>query len=396
MSTNKERLVVVVLSAEQLTFATFQTFPSDFKDKEELHTNLKKTNYVGELVKLIDAADVEYIWTEDSMDKKKADIKEKEVYEQFLEKGYIYLGTKFKEKTKPLIEGFTSHKSNEPESNQEKKFDNEIKSSYAVSDKLNETHQPDQTDMVTCIGYYSNKKICTTEDSPLVTNLIDSYWRSLSIPTIIIDSYWRNLTIPNNTYIIFEYDPSTEIAYNVRIYPNSLEIIKSENKVVVKGGTLQEGDYYLTNQGLILKGKTEIACLYGSKISLITEERAKHLMKSVALGAAGALATFGVGVVVGILHASKKYQLIEVRFSETEFFIAECRPDAYQQLLTATIADNPVIKQNDFLDSIKNGQEVDDIIKYFASVKKDKKIAKYAGWSILVIMLFIGIIGKGR
>lgn len=138
MNTNKERLVVVVLSSEQLTFATFQTLPSDFKDKEELHTNLKKTNYIGELMKLLDADDVEYIWTEESMDKKKADIKEKEVYEQFLEKGYIYLGTKFKEKTKPLVEGFTSHKSNKPESNQEKKSDNEIKSSYAVSNKLDE------------------------------------------------------------------------------------------------------------------------------------------------------------------------------------------------------------------------------------------------------------------
>lgn len=138
MNTNKERLVVVVLSSEQLTFATFQTLPSDFKDKEELHTNLKKTNYVGELVKLLDADDVEYIWTEESMDKKKADIKEKEVYEQFLEKGYIYLGTKFREKTKPLVEGFTSHKSNEPESNQEKKSDNEIKHTYAVSNKLDE------------------------------------------------------------------------------------------------------------------------------------------------------------------------------------------------------------------------------------------------------------------
>jgi hypothetical protein len=138
MNNNKERLVVVVLSSEQLTFATFQTLPSDFKDKEELHTNLKKTNYVGELVKLLDADDVEYIWTEESMDKKKADIKEKEVYEQFIEKGYIYLGTKFKEKTKPLIEGFTSHKSNEPESNQEKKSDNDIKHTYAVSNKLDE------------------------------------------------------------------------------------------------------------------------------------------------------------------------------------------------------------------------------------------------------------------
>jgi hypothetical protein len=139
MSTNKERLVVVVLSAEQLTFATFQTFPSDFKDKEELHTNLKKTNYVGELVKLIDAADVEYIWTEDSMDKKKADIKEKEVYEQFLEKGYIYLGTKFKEKTKPLIEGFTSHKSTQSESYLDKKPDIDIKYAYVASTKLDET-----------------------------------------------------------------------------------------------------------------------------------------------------------------------------------------------------------------------------------------------------------------
>jgi hypothetical protein len=138
MSTNKERLVVVVLSSEQLTFATFQTFPSDFKDKEELHINLKKTNYVGELVKLIDAADVEYIWTEDSMDKSKADIKEKEVYEQFLEKGYIYLGTKFKEKTKPLIEGFTSHKSDKLESIQDKKSDNEIKYTYEVPNKLDE------------------------------------------------------------------------------------------------------------------------------------------------------------------------------------------------------------------------------------------------------------------
>jgi hypothetical protein len=136
MNTNKERLVVVVLSSEQLTFATFQTLPSDFKDKEELHTNLKKTNYIGELMKLLDADDVEYIWTEESMDKKKADIKEKEVYEQFLEKGYIYLGTKFKEKTKPLVEGFTSQKSTQSESYLDKKPDIDIKYAYVASTKL--------------------------------------------------------------------------------------------------------------------------------------------------------------------------------------------------------------------------------------------------------------------
>ena len=237
------------------------------------------------------------------------------------------------------------------------------------------TNPPNQSDRVTCVGYYSNKKICTTAQSPL--------------PTISINSYWRNLFIPNNTHVIFDYDPSIEIAYNVRIYPNHLVIEKEKNKVTVKGGTVPEGNYFLTNQGLILRGETESVCLYGAKISLITEERAKHLMKSVALGAVGALATFGVGLVVGALHASKKYQLIEVRLSEAEFFIAECRPDAYQQLLTAVVTGNQSIGQKDFLDSIKNGQKIDDISKYFLDVKRKETIAMLTFWVVIALVLFI-------
>jgi len=246
--------------------------------------------------------------------------------------------------------------------------------------KTRETIDTNETiDTVTCTGYYSNNKICTTDQTPL--------------PTISINSYWRYISIPNNTHVIFEYEPSTEIAYNVRIYPNTLEVEKEKNKITVKGGTVPEGDYCLTNQGLILRGEAESICLYGAKISLITEERAKHLMKSVALGAVGALATFGIGLVVGALHASKKYQLIEVRFSEAEFFIAECRPDAYQQLLTAVLTGNQVIGKKDFLDSIKNGQKVDDISKYFHSIKRKKDIEKYVIWAIVTVLIFASVLG---
>jgi len=261
------------------------------------------------------------------------------------------------------------------------KHDNEYSSKFcshcgeSIQHSSPSTNLSSQTDTVTCVGYYSNKKICTTAQSPL--------------PTISINSYWRNLFIPNNTHVIFDYDPSIEIAYNVRIYPNHLVIEKEKNKITIKGGPVPEGNYFLTNQGLILRGETASICLYGAKISLITEERAKHLMKSVALGAVGALATFGVGLVVGALHASKKYQLIEVRLSEVEFFIAECRPYAYQQLLTAVETGNQPIGQKDFLDSIKNGQKVDDISKYFLDVKRRETIAMFTVWGVIALVLFI-------
>jgi predicted HTH transcriptional regulator len=146
------------------------------------------------------------------------------------------------------------------------------------------TNLSNQTDTVTCLGYYSNKGICTTSTSPL--------------STISINSYWRSFSIPNNTHIIFDYEPIKKVAYNIRIYPAPVNQTK-KNKLEVKGGTVPTGDYYLTNKGLILRGETESVCLYGAKISLITEERAKHLITSVALGVVGTLATFGVGLVVG-------------------------------------------------------------------------------------------------
>jgi hypothetical protein len=110
VNTNNERLVVIAFSSKQLIFATFQKDSNGFKDKSELHSKLKKTSYTGELIKLIDADDIEFIWSETSMSKNKALIKEEEVYEQFIEKGYLYVGTRFKAKPKPLIDGFTSSK----------------------------------------------------------------------------------------------------------------------------------------------------------------------------------------------------------------------------------------------------------------------------------------------
>jgi hypothetical protein len=236
------------------------------------------------------------------------------------------------------------------------------------------TNLSNQTDTVTCLGYYSNKGICTTSTSPL--------------STISINSYWRSFSIPNNTHIIFDYEPIKKVAYNIRIYPAPVNQTK-KNKLEVKGGTVPTGDYYLTNKGLILRGETESVCLYGAKISLITEERAKHLITSVALGVVGTLATFGVGLVVGALHASKKYQLVEIRFSESEFLIVECRPSAYEQLLTAEVTGNKAIAQRDFLDSIKNGKNTNDIAKYFSSVQEKEKITMFASWAVIALVLLL-------
>lgn len=153
MNTNNERLVIIAFSSEQLIFATFQTGSNGFKDKSELHSKLKETSYTGELIKLIDADDIEFIWSEISMSKNKALIKEREVYEQFIEKGYLYIGTRFKAKPKPLIDGFTSNKPPQPDSVQQ------IEYAYTDKPKLD---QP--TDIAYLEGTVDSKNISDNYD----------------------------------------------------------------------------------------------------------------------------------------------------------------------------------------------------------------------------------------
>lgn len=183
---------------------------------------------------------------------------------------------------------------------------------------------------IPCKGMIKNGKVFSSTGIGAMSN-------------IKIKSYWKEMKVIGKKQILFDYDPINKEAFNIREYPVAKGI--SENyRIDIKGGDFKSGIYYIIGDGSGLRSEsTDFVGLYNAKISVVTAERAQQKLKSLAIGAVGSLATLGIGAVLGAMHASKKYNTIEVETESGKFFIAQCRPLAYQTLYSAIKSNQGVV-----------------------------------------------------
>ena len=173
----------------------------------------------------------------------------------------------------------------------------------------------------TYLGYMNaSKHLCDDKKRPL--NQFKSY------------SVKDGFSALAKTEVLFEVENYAVI--NLRSLPS---INYSSTTFDVKGGSVKPGQYTLSTDKSCLVNianpKQSWIALAGSSVEIITEERAKEKLKSAAYGAVGALATLGIGLVVGLLHASKKFYLVELISEDGNSIVLECRPNSYQELLLA-------------------------------------------------------------
>jgi hypothetical protein len=209
------------------------------------------------------------------------------------------------------------------------------------------------------------------------------------IQGIKLISFYKNLPMPYKSEILFEYEHLKNEAYNIRPLPLKVTSLKDIGSIEVKGGHYKEGKYSITGNGLALSNdKTEeLITLYGCKIETITQERARKKLKSLAVGAVGALATLGVGVVVGLMHASKKYILAEITLSDGNMVIAEMRPQAYEKILLTSKKEYPSITQEEFLKSIERDKDTKNIEDYFTGAKVTQNINMFITYAVVGLII---------
>lgn len=133
--------------------------------------------------------------------------------------------------------------------------------------------------------------------------------------------------------VLFEIDD--DVVINLRSLP---ALAPSFETFDVRGGDYPADDYSMSDDQICListKDRKVYVFLAGAKIEKITEERAQEKFKSVMIGSVGAIATLGVGLAVGVMHAAKKFYLLEVTLTNGKFLILKCRPKGYEQLLLA-------------------------------------------------------------
>jgi hypothetical protein len=227
---------------------------------------------------------------------------------------------------------------------------------------------------INCLGRYKNGYICSSGGAS-------------ELKQITINSYWKGIKPNNNENVLFSYSPKNKTATNVRAKPIFADPTQNY-RVEVKGGVIPTGRYIISTNNVSLQNKksSKIYSLYGSTINITTEERAREKLKSVVIGAVGAIATLGVGLVVGILHASKKFLLIEVTLSNGDFFIAECRPDVYQKMLLTTKYEME-ISQEDYIDSITAKSNTKNIEEFYDKAKNKELIFNVVGGLFLLLIL---------
>jgi len=233
------------------------------------------------------------------------------------------------------------------------------------------------SESVNCLGRYKNGYICSSGGAS-------------ELKQITINSFWKNIKPNNNDSVFFSYSPENKIATNVRAKPIFADPTQNY-RIEVKGGVIPTGRYIISTNNTSLQNKksTEVYSLYGSTINITTEERAREKLKSVVIGAVGAIATLGIGLVVGALHASKKFLLIEVTLSNGDFFIAECRPDVYQKMLLTTKY-KVEISQEEYIDSITAKNNTKNIEEFYKGAKNKELIFNVgAGLFLLIVLLAI-------
>lgn len=204
---------------------------------------------------------------------------------------------------------------------------------------------------------------------------------------IAIKSFWKGLPIKTDGLIYFDYNSVTKEAFNLRRAPTSSGI--SENhRIEVKGGNFKEGTYYIVADGAgLISNSEKLIGLYNAKMSTISVDRAQQKLKSFAIGAVGTIATLGIGAVLGAMHASKKYNTIEIETENGDFFIAQCRPQAYQTLYTAIKENTNVISNKEFLELHKNNKKHKKIESFFSAA--NAKEGSYSAISYVVLGLVI-------
>lgn len=240
---------------------------------------------------------------------------------------------------------------------------------------LTETEtETDKSDIVVCNGYIKDNSVLCSAG---LTTLKD----------IKIKSFWNNKPINSKCPIYFDYNPVTKEAYNVRkLFRYMLTGIGENNKIEVIGGNFKTGDYSIFADGAALKTiDDEFIGLYNAKISIVSVERAQNKLKSIAIGAVGSLATLGVGAVLGAMHASKKYNMIEVETEKGEFFIAKCRPQAYHTLYSAIKDNCNGVSNKEFEGMYKQKPQSKGIESFYREARSNSIILS------IIVYGFIGI-----
>ncbi|MDF0536010.1 hypothetical protein PY479_17240 [Shewanella sp. A32] len=152
--------------------------------------------------------------------------------------------------------------------------------------------------------------------------------------------------------VLFEIDDDDIV--NLRSVPEPAPSLETFD---IRGGDYPTGEYVMSEDGACListKGQKIYAFLAGAKVEKITEERAQEKLKSVMIGSVAAIATLGVGLAVGAMHAAKKFYLLEVTLVSGKFFIVKCRPKSYEKLLLSAHKSAPLDIDIDKLFNIEN------------------------------------------
>lgn len=206
----------------------------------------------------------------------------------------------------------------------------------------------------------------------------DSYFIN---ETIKAETTWKNSSIPDNSQVLFEFDPQTEIALNVRQIPT----YEYNFEVNVKAGNIVLGKYLLSDNGQVLRSSEgQLLPLLNSNLSVLTEERAKEKLKSFAIGGTLALFSLGVGAIAGIAHAAKKFLLVEVTTDGDEHFIVEMRPKHYELILTAKASFSEPVPSEEYRDSLiglEKAKTIPEVIKLIQRQKAESLINDTSSWN---------------
>lgn len=195
--------------------------------------------------------------------------------------------------------------------------------------------------------------------------------------------------VENNTEVLFEV--VDRCAVGLRSIPSYTNAKLNFDEFEVKGGDYPTGKYSILEKYSSLisnESPNNFIFIAGAKVEKITEERAQEKLKSVMYGSVAAIATLGVGVAIGLMHAAKKFYLLEITLTNGKFLIVQCRPSGYEKLILSSKV-KPLINANiDEIYDINNAIEPIEFKNNEIS-KLDLIITPKLRDSILSLIVFI-------
>ncbi|ACK48854.1 hypothetical protein Sbal223_4394 (plasmid) [Shewanella baltica OS223] len=222
--------------------------------------------------------------------------------------------------------------------------------------------------------------------------LCDSSGHNPLIPFSSISNL-NGAIVEKNTDVLFEVVDGC--AVGLRSIPSFTTAKLNFDSFEVKGGDYPTGEYSIIGEYASLMSANsprKFIFIAGAKVEKITEERALDKLKSVMYGSVAAIATLGVGVAVGLMHAAKKYYLLEITLPNGKFLIVQCRPAGYEKIILTAKKKSLIDGDIDEVFDIENAIEPQKF-KNLNTSKCDEiitpKIKETIGYTIILIFILI-------